>query len=124
MSTASKHSFLIVDDTDIMRDLVKLHLENDGHKVTTADSGNKAIEILQSEKFDVILLDIEMPDMDGIEVLKNIRAETAKNNTKIIMLTANKDLTSVKQCLGLGANDYMLKPFNSASLMQRVNKLL
>ena len=124
MNTASTYSFLVVDDSDIILELVKRHLESQDYEVVTAMSGAEAIAALDDRSFDIILLDVEMPEMNGIEVLKKIRHRTLANNTKIIMLTANKELESVKQCLNHGANDYLLKPFSPTALSQHMKKLL
>lgn len=118
----SDYSILIVDDTDIILELLQLQLENESYKITTASSGKEALDILNTNGFDLILLDIEMPEMSGIDLLKLIRSNENTCNIPIFMLTAQNDTSSVKVCLDLGANDYLLKPFNAVTVKQRIWK--
>ena len=124
MANTSDYSILAVDDTDIILELLKNQLENEGYHVATALNGDAAKKLLAKATFDLIMLDIEMPDISGVELLKFIRAEGNNMNTPVIMLTAQNDPNSVKECLGNGAKDYVLKPFNMVSVKQRIWKVL
>ena len=124
MATTSDYSILAVDDTDIILELLKVQLEAEGYRVTTAMDGDTAKNFVQLGKYDLILLDIEMPDISGIELLKFIKNEGDNTETPVIMLTAQNDPELVKTCLMNGAKDYVLKPFNMVSVKQRIWKIL
>lgn len=113
----SKKKILIVDDEADIRNIVSIYLENNDFETLKADSGSKALEIIKSEKVELAILDIMMPDMDGITLCIKIREIT---NIPIIMLSA-KD-TDMDKVMGLtsGADDYIAKPFNPIELLARV----
>lgn len=113
----SKKKILIVDDEADIRNIVSIYLENNDFETLKADSGSKALEIIKSEKVELAILDVMMPDMDGITLCIKIREIT---NISIIMLSA-KD-TDMDKVMGLtsGADDYIAKPFNPIELLARV----
>lgn len=113
----SKKKILIVDDEADIRNIVSIYLENNDFETLKADSGSKALEIIKSEKVELAILDVMMPDMDGITLCIKIREIT---NIPIIMLSA-KD-TDMDKVMGLtsGADDYIAKPFNPIELLARV----
>ena len=105
------------DDKDILG-LVKLYLESSGYQVLTAPDGEKALDIMMSEKVDLAVLDVMMPKMDGFELTKKIREF---NNIPILLLTAKIEDMDKIIGLNLGADDYMTKPFNPLEVVARVN---
>ena len=117
----SEISILVVDDEKEIADLVEIYLVSDGYKVFKADNAQKGLELLEKESVQLVLLDIMMPGMDGLEMCKRIR-ET--NNIPIIMLSARS--TDLDKILGLGtgADDYVVKPFNPLELTARVKSQL
>lgn len=104
-----------------MLDLVALYLKPHDYICSKADSGKQALDLLESEVFDLVLLDIMMPDMDGFEVCRNIRGFS---NVPIIMLTAREQQEDIVKGLRLGADDYMTKPFGEEELLARMEALL
>lgn len=104
-----------------MLDLVALYLKPHDYICSKADSGKQALDLLESEVFDLVLLDIMMPDMDGFEVCRNIREFS---NVPIIMLTAREQQEDIVKGLRLGADDYMTKPFGEEELLARMEALL
>ena len=99
---------LVVDDDHYISDLIRQILEPEGFVVTVANGGRSALEMVAASEPDLVLLDINMPDMNGYEVLKRIRE---KSNVAVMMLTGVIEPTSVSNSLDLGADDYMRKPF-------------
>ena len=114
-------SILVVDDEKEIADLVEIYLVSDGYKVFKANNAQEGLEILDKEEIHLVLLDIMMPGMDGLEMCRRIR-ET--NNIPIIMLSAKS--TDLDKILGLGtgADDYVVKPFNPLELTARVKSQL
>jgi adenylate cyclase len=116
---------LIVDDNEDNRYTLQLLLESDGHeRIVCAASGNEAIALIEKEKFSLILLDLMMPDLNGDEVLKVIRSDPDKRDIPVIMISADTDVDKVSQCIELGADDYLPKPFNSTILRARIGAAL
>ena len=106
---------LIVDDERSIVDILKYNLEKDGMKVVSAYDGAEGLRLARSEDPDVILLDVMLPEMDGFEVCRTLRAEG--NNVPIIMITAREEETDKVFGLELGADDYITKPFSMRELM-------
>ena len=119
--TETQASVLVVDDDPINRALLARTLERDGHVVTTAEDGREAWEMLQREPFDVVLLDVLMPEMDGCEVLAHIEDDVRLRHLPVIMVSALDELDTVVRCIELGAQDYLPKPFNAVLLRARIN---
>jgi CheY-like chemotaxis protein len=117
-------SVLVVDDNEMNRDVLGRRLEKAGYEVITVEDGTKALDVLENHKFDLILLDIMMPEMDGFETLEKIRAREATLEVPIIMLTSVNELDDVKRCISLGANDYVLKPYDIDELKKRIESLI
>jgi len=121
-TTATAAKILVVDDERSMREMLEILLRREGHDVRVAENGTRALSLLQSQPFDMLISDIKMPDMSGIEVLR-----TAKQiNEQIIgiMITAYGSKDSIQEVLRLGAADYLDKPFNVEELKFRVRKEL
>jgi class 3 adenylate cyclase len=115
---------LVVDDNKVNRILLARGLESQGHKVETADHGKQALEKLRSDSFDLVLLDIEMPEMDGYQVLEICLQDTELRDIPIIMTSSLDEIDSVVKCIELGAEDYLNKPVNPILLRARVNASL
>jgi len=117
----SKLQVLIVDDEWNMRNLLRIYLIKEGFQVKEAATGREALSMIQKDDFDIILLDVMMPDMDGWQVCKVIR-ET--DTVPILMLTARSETRDKVHGLGIGADDYLTKPFDSEELLARIYSLL
>jgi len=113
--------FLLVDDDPDTRQLVKKMIEGSGHFLQTASNGQDALRVLQDESFHVILLDILMPEMDGMSLLEIIRRTS---QVPILMLTAVSHSEIMQQCYILGADDYVIKPFSRDKLLDRIIRLV
>lgn len=112
------YKVLIADDETEIRQLLRLYLEKDGYEVVEADNGSNALKICQTEKVDLVLLDIMMPNMNGYQVIKAIRSES---NIPVIMISAKGQDEDKILGLDLGADDYIVKPFNPLEAMARIN---
>jgi len=117
-------AILVVDDNEMNRDLLSRRLRRDGHVVTVAEDGRAALDRLAREPFDLVLLDIMMPELTGYEVLEIAKKDAALRDIPIVMITAATDEESVVRCLSLGAEDHLPKPFNPAILRARVGSSL
>ena len=118
---------LVVDDTRLNRTILARALETQGHEVVEAENGRVAMDLLQAEGasgIDVILLDLEMPEMDGYETLRRIKASEAIGHLPVIVISAVDELDSVVRCIEMGAADYLPKPFNAAVLRARLSTSL
>ena len=115
---------LVVDDNKVNRILLARGLEGDGHTVETAEHGRQALEKLRADSFDLVLLDIEMPEMNGYQVLEVCLKDPELRNIPIIMTSSLDEIDSVVKCIELGAEDYLNKPINSVLLRARVNASL
>ena len=117
-------SILIVDDDEDIRELLKYNLERDNHTVRAVENGLKCLEAVASEKPDLILLDVMMPEMDGIEVCEQLKANEAYNSILICFLTARNEDYSQIAGLDAGGDDYVSKPIKPKVLISRINALL
>lgn len=117
---------LVVDDNADIRHLVVFLLELEGYTLIEAPDGEQAIEILKGSHVDLVLLDVMMPGIDGLEVLKQIRCGACADNirTPVVMLTAKTQVTDVNLAVSLGANAYIKKPFKAEDLREKVEELL
>jgi adenylate cyclase len=122
----SDHSplILVVDDNEMNRDMLQRRLERQNYQAVSAENGERALQMLREQAFDLVLLDVQMPKMNGYEVLEAVKSDYALRNTPIIMISAVDDLDSVVKCIELGAEDYLFKPFNPVLLKARVNASL
>ena len=118
----AKNKILVVDDEDALRTVLSAELEGEGYQVTTAADGQEAINVLTSSVFDLILLDIKMPNVDGFEVLKFVKEKHPK--TKVIMLTGFADLKNAIESKKLGAEDFVSKPYDLVDLLSTVERVL
>lgn len=117
-----KFSILLVEDEENLQEALKLNLELEDYEVTSVYDGAEALKAVQQEHFDLMILDVMLPELDGISVCENIRLQN--NDIPILMLSAKN--SSADRVLGLkkGADDYLTKPFNLEELLLRVSKLL
>jgi signal transduction histidine kinase len=115
---------LVVDDNLMNRKMLARSLQKEGHTVEMAESGERALEMLRSASFDVVLLDLLMPGMDGAQVLAAIKGDRALRHIPVIMVSAQDELDSVVRCIEMGAEDYLPKPFDPVLLKARLNASL
>ncbi len=111
---------LIVDDIESNRTLLERHLVDQGHQVSCASGGIEALTMLSSQRFDLVLLDMLMPDMHGDEVLKRIKSDKNLRDLPVIVISALDEMKSVIKCIEAGAEDYLPKPFNPTLLKARI----
>jgi adenylate cyclase len=114
-------TILIVDDDNVGRKLLRRLLEDDGHEVRDATNGREALEVFDAEPADVVLLDILMPELDGISTLERLKSEPSTAHVPVIMISAIDEMDSVVRCVEIGADDYLTKPFNPTLLRARIN---
>jgi adenylate cyclase len=119
--TEADSFILAIEDNKVHRDTLRASLEREGHTVTTAENGRDGLEMVMSKPFDVILLDIVMPEMDGFQVLERIKADLTVRHVPVIVITAIDDIASAVRCIEMGADDFLTKPFNLVVLRARIN---
>jgi signal transduction histidine kinase len=124
ISGAAQGFLLVVDDIEADRDVLSRQLERQGYVVATVENGRQAFEMLRADNFDLVLLDIMMPEMDGYEVLQRLKADEALRHIPVIMISALSEFDSVVRCIEIGAEDYLLKPFNPTLLKARIGACL
>jgi signal transduction histidine kinase len=122
--TNSPSHILLVDDSASNRDLLAKRLKRQDHQTSMAENGVTALKMLQESTFDLVLLDIMMPEMDGYEVLQHMKADVKLRNIPVIMISALTEIDSVVKCIEMGAEDYLPKPFNPTLLRARINATL
>lgn len=110
---------IIEDETDIQK-LLRFNLQKEGHAVITAATGNEGLAELRRQHYDLVLLDLMLPDRDGLDVCRTMRADAKLATIPIIMVTAKGEESDVVLGLGIGADDYVVKPFRIKELMARV----
>lgn len=117
-------SLLVVDDNEMNRDMLSRYLERQGHTVILAENGRHALEAMKTHSFDLILLDIMMPEMNGFQVLQYLKDHDAWRDLPVIMISALDEMESVVRCIEMGAEDYLPKPFDPVLLRARVGACL
>jgi class 3 adenylate cyclase len=116
---------LIVDDNEDNRYTLQLLLETDGHsRLACAANGTEAIAALKEQRFNLVLLDMMMPDLNGDEVLEILKADPNTRDIPVVMISADNDIDKVAKCIELGADDYLPKPFNTSLLRARISAAL
>ena len=123
MSSKAPKKILIVEDEADIAKLVKFYLEKDGFQTNVAKSGSEALKLLKSERPDLVILDLMLPEMDGIEICKKVRSAPDTAFLPILMLTAKAEESDIIVGLELGADDYVTKPFSPKALVARVKAL-
>ena len=118
-------SILVVDDNEDIRNLLSLVLQKEGYEVFLAPNGSEALEIIKNNRLDLILLDVMMPELSGLEVLSNIRGN--KNNkissTPVMMITAASTVSDIDAAIEIGASSYIIKPFRNENLIGKVSAI-
>jgi adenylate cyclase len=115
---------LIVDDNKVNRLLLSRHIDLLGHRFELAENGRVALEKLRSEPFDLLLLDIEMPELDGFAVLEQLKADRALRDIPVIVTSSLEGMDNIVRCIDLGAEDYLPKPVNAVLLKARISASL
>src|SRR5213592_4041972 len=118
----ARKSILVVDDEKSQREILEMILSGEGYDVTTAASGEAAIKFAKDRRFDLVLTDLKMTGMDGIELLQHLLA--LDYSIIVILLTAHGSIESAKEALRSGAYDYLEKPYDKAALMETINRAL
>ncbi len=121
---AEQGCLLIVDDNEKIRDVLSRHLAQKGHKVAIAENGKQALELVGKQQIDLVLLDVQMPDISGIQVLKTLRETYSPTELPIIMVTAVNQSEDIVEALDLGANDYVTKPIDFPVALARIQTQL
>lgn len=115
---------LVIDDDWMNREMMEAHLDAEGYTVRLASSGKSALEAIAASQPALIILDLRMPEMDGIEVCEQIRASEDSRNTPILMISGMESDADVQRGLAAGADDFLIKPFNTLLMLARVNLLM
>jgi len=115
---------LVVDDNEVNRRILSGRLAAEGHTVRVAANGCQALEMLRNNTFDLVLLDIMMPEINGYEVLENLKHDDTLRHIPVIMISALNELASVVKCIEMGAEDYLFKPFEPVLLKARIGASL
>ncbi len=115
---------LVVDDVAVNREILKRRLTRRGFEITEASGGQEALDIIEREIVDLVLLDIMMPDVDGLDVVRTVRKTRSTRELPIIMVSAKSFSEDVTQCLELGANDYVTKPVNFEATLGLIHREL
>jgi two-component system, OmpR family, alkaline phosphatase synthesis response regulator PhoP len=116
----TKQRILIVDDEEDILELVKYNVERDGYQTVCATTGEQALQIVETDKVDLVVLDLMLPGINGLEVARSIKRNPQKMIIPIIMLTARGEETDIVTGLELGADDYITKPFSPKILLARI----
>ena len=121
---AGKGRILVVDDEMLNRTLLSTNLSESDYVVETAEDGQQALEMLDTQSFDVVLLDLMMPKMDGYQVLAHMKSDDSLRRIPVIVISSMDEMESVVRCIEMGATDYLPKPFNPVLLHARLNASL
>jgi two-component system phosphate regulon response regulator PhoB len=120
----AKERILVVDDEEDILELVRYHLAREGYQLSLAASGEQALKVAKTETFDLVVLDLMLPGLDGLEVARALKADSRTQSVPIVMLTARGEDADVVAGLELGADDYITKPFSPRVLSARVKAVL
>jgi len=120
----SEYAVLIVDDNESNRDVLARRLSKQNYRVEMAENGREALDKVRAQAFDVVLLDVMMPQMDGYEVLQRMKADENLRHIPVIMISALGEMDSVVRCIEMGAEDYLPKPFSPTLLRARIGACL
>ena len=123
MTDRSIH-ILAVDDNRVSRLKLARTLEGGGYSVSQADGGRTALDMLRSKAFDLVLLDMLIPEVDGFQVLREMKDDTDLQNIPVIVISGLEDMDSVDRCLEAGADEFLSKPVDPTVLQDHVRKLL
>lgn len=120
----SNETVLVVEDDADIRDVIQYNLERDGYEVLACEDGETALRTVREDRPDLVLLDLMLPGMDGVEICREMRADEATEAIPVIMVTARDTESDVVLGLGVGADDYLTKPFSPRELLARVRAVL
>ena len=113
---------LVVDDDEMSRNLLERRINNLGYEnIDTAASGNQAFDLMKSHEYDLVFLDVIMPDLDGIGLLKKIRSDNELESTSVIMISSNSNQDVITECRNLGANNYVVKPYHYSLIKNAID---
>jgi two-component system chemotaxis response regulator CheY len=115
---------LIVDDSASMRNMVATTLQTAGHQIKDAADGQQALNTAQGDSFDVVITDLNMPVMNGIDLVRNLRGLSSYKYTPILLLTTESSMDKKSEGKSAGATGWLVKPFNPEKLLQTVNRVL
>lgn len=118
---ADSGTILVADDDPISRIILEQSLQKEGHAVAAVEDGSQALEAFFAEAFDLVLLDVLMPGVDGFHVLKTMKSDAKRGHVPVVMISGLDDIDSVVRCIELGAEDYLPKPFDPMLLRARIN---
>jgi two-component system phosphate regulon response regulator PhoB len=124
MTVATGRRIVVIEDEDEIRDVLAYNLERAGFSVSCAANGRTGLELVRSERPELVLLDLMLPEVDGLDVCRALRADEATATLPVIMLTARDDESDVVLGLGVGADDYVTKPFSPREVVARVEAML
>ena len=124
MPEIPKSRLLVVDDDRVNRLVMQRYLETEGHQVSLAADGEEALGLLARKTFDMVLLDIEMPGMNGFQVLEKMTADPLLREVPVVVVSGVEGLDSVVRCIQMGAEDYLTKPVNRVLLKARIDASL
>lgn len=122
--TTTPGTILVVDDDLLNRTILATNLQESNYQVETAENGREALELLDRQPFDVVLLDLLMPEMDGYQVLEKMKAHVSWRNIPVIIVSSLDEMDSILRCIEMGATDYLPKPFDARLLHARLNASL
>jgi len=120
----SKKKILIIEDDADIRNLIRLNLTREGYDVASAEDGEDGLRLARKDQFDLMILDLMLPNMNGLDVCRAVRADEKLRGTGILIVTAKDDEADIVTGLELGADDYLVKPFNVRVLTARVRAVL
>src|SRR5512143_1085808 len=124
MTDQAGGQLLVVDDNSVNRLVLGRYLQQLGHTVAYAENGRQALELLRAQAFDMLLLDIEMPEMNGYQVLEQMRSDARLRDLPVIVASALDEMDSVVRCIQMGAEDYLTKPVDRVLLQARIGASL
>ena len=122
--TIQSSSVLVVDDNEMNRDMLCSLLEANGHKASVAENGRLGLELIKEKPYDLVLLDVMMPEMNGYQVLEHMKSDSSLRDIPVIVLSALDEIGSAVRCIELGAEDYLPKPFEPTLLRARIDACL
>ena len=119
-----EHTVLVVDDDPVILRLLEVNFEMEGFAVRTANDGVEGLEVAKAERPDVIVCDVMMPRMNGLELVQGLKDDPTTASIPVILLSAKAQATDIRAGIDAGADDYVTKPFEPLDLVDRVNKLI
>ncbi len=119
-----KQKILIVDDSPTIRKFISIALKIRGYEIITASDGMEALELLPNDKIDLVITDLNMPNIDGFNLISRIRSNERYENTPIIVMSNLSDSEDIERAMHLGANSYIVKPFDQNNIIKEVAKYL